>query len=381
MQAKYTKEELYEQLFDLREQREGLLSEQEKHDCDDNLAIRVRQFGKGTHYVNQCQKCGRQRGNAKGRIEAIELNGGVEPPRFDESIEENYIENYKLFAEVFNNLHAEERRIEELIYEVPPERGYASFKQQLEHEQKRLDDASSRLTNFLAELEADFGKEKLNTLLAKQIASRKQNHYSELLKTTERFTDENELKVWFKKWLNRDFIIYEEVWGTHLAENVNVRIDFILYPKPHLIDEGFIKEPFGIEVKYFKQESGFTHKTSRGIWQTISYNDCMFHIKGRDFKTKFCLLFSNLSFPAETALIQSSGFDMDNDPVEWRGMLHVANHARVGILSISGNKDSMKGWSMKFAGGTYFYSSSPKNEISYHLSNPDTVNKMRIGNF
>ena len=169
--------------------------------------------------------------------------------------------------------------------------------------------------------------------------------------------------------------------GVHLAENVNVRIDFILYPKPHLVEEGFVEEPFGVEVKYFKQEDGFTHKTSRGIWQTISYNDCQFTLNGQQFKTKFCLLFSNLSFSSESALIKNLGHEWENDQIEWKGMLHVANHARVGTLAIRGDKTSLTGWGINFAGGTYFVRGPHHDGRQYRLSNVDMINKIRIGNF
>ncbi|WP_460751494.1 hypothetical protein [Marinomonas epiphytica] len=222
---------------------------------------------------------------------------------------------------------------------------------------------------------------KVINCLIQQTVSRKKRRYAERQAATERFTDEKELKAWLVEHFSRDFHIYKEVPGIHLAEKVNVRIDFVLYPKPHLIEEGFIEEPFGIEVKYFKQESGFTHKTSRGIWQAISYNDCLFNLNSHEFKTKFCLLFSNLSFSAETALIKNLGYEGENDQMEWSGMLHVANHARVGVLSVSGDKELMKGWVMRFAGGTYFSSSSYNNEVSYRHSNPNTINKVRIGNF
>ena len=62
-------------------------------------------------------------------------------------------------------------------------------------------------------------------------------------------------------------------------------------------------------------------------------------------------------------------------------MIHVANHARVGTLSINGDKQGLTGWGIRFAGGTYFVRSAYNDETTYRLSNSDTINKMRIGNF
>jgi hypothetical protein len=62
-------------------------------------------------------------------------------------------------------------------------------------------------------------------------------------------------------------------------------------------------------------------------------------------------------------------------------MLNVANHAKVGILKITGTKDRVIGWSMQFAGGVYFSKRKNKNENTYTLSNPNTINKVRVGNF
>lgn len=343
------------------------------------ISLRTREFsgGNNKHFVNQCLQCGEQRGNSIARKEALRLNGGVEPPAYDDSITIEREEHRSHLSQGWSNAHAEERRITALIHGWSFESVQASFAQ----EKKRLDEANNRLSELLVEFEAEFGEEKVINCLIQQTVSRKKRRYAERQEVTERFTDEKELKVWFVEHFTRDFHIYEEVPGIHLAEKVNVRIDFVLYPKPHLIEEGFIEEPFGIEVKYFKQESGFTHKTSRGIWQAISYNDCLFNLNGHEFKTKFCLLFSNLSFLAETALIKNLGYEGENDQMEWSGMLHVANHARVGVLSVSGDKELMKGWVMRFAGGSYFSSSSYNNETTYRLSNLNTINKIRIGNF
>uniref|UniRef100_UPI001C2FDB2B hypothetical protein n=1 Tax=Pantoea sp. GbtcB22 TaxID=2824767 RepID=UPI001C2FDB2B len=86
-----------------------------------------------------------------------------------------------------------------------------------------------------------------------------------------------------------DFHIYQEVVGTHVTVGLKVRIDYVIYPKAHLLNHGVEPAPFGIEVKYLNQEKDFAHKARRGIWQSISYNDCEFSINNKKFRVKFCL--------------------------------------------------------------------------------------------
>ena len=372
-------EQLYRKLADIRERREEYEKQPElqSHDCDDYKELRLRHFGNGKHYVYQCQVCGWQRGQSLKRDAALALNNGMEPELFDDSLETKRNEIRQNAFEKRQEMYSEERQIISRIH------GWSldDFESSYSKEQKRLQEANDKLSVLLEEFEKEFGEEKVISSLISQTVKRKKRLHSERQNRTDRFTSEKELKNWFMANLKNDFHIYSEVPGVHLAENVNVRIDFILYPKEHLISNGFVEEPFGVEVKYFKQEDGFTHKTSRGIWQTISYNDCLFDIKGKKFKTKFCLLFSNLSFPFESALIKNFGNEWENDQIEWKGMIHVANHARVGTLSINGNKDGLTGWGIMFAGGTYFTCSTSNAEMVFRLSNPDTINKMRIGNF
>lgn len=45
----------------------------------------------------------------------------------------------------------------------------------------------------------------------------------------------------------------------------------------------------------------------------------------------------------------------ENDQSVWNGMLHLANHANVGILYIFGQRESPTGWDIRFAGNVYFW--------------------------
>jgi hypothetical protein len=125
------------------------------------------------------------------------------------------------------------------------------------------------ILGLIDEYNYKFGVDKSISLLLNKL-SELQSNKNEILKgKTKLFKNEEELKKWIIKYLEHDFYIYSEVSG--LLEGCKVRIDFVLYPREHLVIAGFVKEPFGIEVKHFPLNSKFTHKASRAFWQTISY--------------------------------------------------------------------------------------------------------------
>lgn len=383
---------------DLEEQLKWLVSQanlynnalhNKDHDCKECLDLRTKVYSSGSkQFVYQCQICGQRRNNALSKKVALEKNGGSEPSKFDGLIESEYVTMRDRISNNLTNINAIKIKVSSII------KGFGrlddtffrdelnrKYRQKREQEKKRLADLTSRLDGTLEELESEFGDEKAIQILDEQTIRRKKRRFDEFRESIDRFSSENELKSWLLDNFSRDFYIDGEVRGVHLAEGVNVRIDFVLFPQEHLVAEGFIAEPFGIEVKYFKQESGFTHKTSRGIWQAISYNDCRFTLRNQEFKINFCLLFSNLSFSDELNLVKNFGFGRDNDQAEWNGVLHLANHARVGELKISGKRDKVMGWDIKFAGGSYFNCRLKESGVEHRLLNKNTIEKIRIGNF
>lgn len=197
------------------------------------------------------------------------------------------------------------------------------------------------------------------------------------------FSDEPEIKSWFKEYFREDFYIESEVPGLHISENQNVKIDYILYPRQHLIDNGFIDECFGVEVKYIDPESSsLAKKANKAIWQTISYNDCKFNLKnGKQIKPKFCMVFSNLSFDEVDNLYKE--FVHTNNYRTWFYYLLLSNHANVGELRVKGLRVEPTGWTFKFGNsGAYFNRSiNNTNQVSYTLQNENLVHKKRIGNF
>ncbi|MUK47527.1 hypothetical protein GNP79_12075 [Aliivibrio fischeri] len=211
------------------------------------------------------------------------------------------------------------------------------------------------------------------------------------------FKSEPELCKWFIKQFSEWFFIFTEVQGVHTSEKVNLRIDFILYPKQSLIDQGFDESFFGVEVKHFLPSQGHGHKLSRAIWQTASYNDTIFDLQSSKFfprkivkdklpkqvKLNYSLLFSNISFKSEylTYFDLKNDLDRNQSEQEWRGMLLVANHANVGTIRINTvDYSNINRWEFLFASSLYFtYTKKAANQ--FKLNNLNLVIKKRTGNF
>ncbi|EOA6545619.1 TPA: hypothetical protein ACGU7E_004557 [Vibrio vulnificus] len=364
------------------EKRYSAISEEleqwDHNPCDCNsLELKIREFGGGVHYVKQCNNCGRQKGGSIKKADALVALNGCSPRAFDPTIEELYDNQYKTRAETWSKLWKEKMALE-LEMSGRPTYSFPNF-----HEiQEKKDKAKEKLMTVVSAIAEEFGETSARQILMRSLVDINKQKYLENVKNTERFSDEGELKRWLVNNLSIDFDFYAEVWGRHLAENINVRVDFIAVPKAHLVENGFDPSPFAIEVKYIRQEEGFTRKSSRAFWQTISYNDSEFNLNGHIFKPKFSILFTNLAFQQEMDLVRNYGWDTENDVMEWEGMLHLANHANVGLFHITGQKEKFCSWRIKFAGGTYFsYGIDNNGERSGQISNSDVINKVRVGNF
>lgn len=344
-------------------------------DCNKHLEIKLRQFGGGKHYVNQCNACGEQRGGSIKFTEALAILKGLIPREFDSSIEENRRIKSRILSEQIKEYLSEKSRLKIMLY------GDYDWLAQKTVDKEIQEKASNMLLKNTEDLVMQFGVKGAIGFLVRETVRLKKIEHDKLKQQVNRFSSEQELKEWLESYFSKDFLISREVKGRHLAEDVKVSIDYLLKPRPHLVTAGFDNNYFGLEVKYFRQEDGFTHKTSRGIWQTISYNDCEFYINEVTIKPKFSLLFSNLSFEDELQLVKSYGFEFENDKFEWRGMLHLANHANVGCLNIEGTRDDNRGWKIRFVGGVYFSSRIYQGRSQYNKSNENVINKLRIGNF
>ena len=65
--------------------------------------------------------------------------------------------------------------------------------------------------------------------------------------------------------------------GAHPVYGHGVRIDFLAQAKAHVQAAGFTDRWFGIEAKWIKGVGGQTAKTTKAIWQSITYAQASFH--------------------------------------------------------------------------------------------------------
>lgn len=342
----------------------------------DLLRVRLRTFSGGSkHHVEQCVRCGRQKGGALGAKVAKERLGFVEAPCFDEALQDSYREERVQLAQRASQL---QRRYLEL---TDRERADEIFVGR---------DLDREKTQRVAKAIEDCGTALAVEVLPGQIADAMAQHVIALrrslrdaeLNSTRRFSSEKELKEWLVNHLSEDFELHAEVSGRHLAADAAVIIDYIAYPKPHLIEAGFAATHFGIEVKHLDQEDGFSRKASRAIWQAVSYTDSEFTVQGKVVRPKFAVLFSGLSFEAERRLLKNLGDQYENDVMVWRALLQLANHANVGTLEIKGTRDRWQGWKFAFSGGTYFTRSHYREAHPlYRASDGRLIDKVRVGNF
>lgn len=80
--------------------------------------------------------------------------------------------------------------------------------------------------------------------------------------------------------LTPDFELRREVRGIHQLEGKGVRIDLMARGKPHLVEWGFTDQWFEIECKWADRIGGTTSKTTRMVWQSITYAQSMSTIDG-----------------------------------------------------------------------------------------------------
>jgi hypothetical protein len=361
----FTTEELEKKKSELLEKFEA------SHTCSDSLSIRVRKFSSGSlHHVQQCTVCGRQLGGPLGKAKASELLVGIPALTFDDEIETLRRQERGQLLGLINHVSKEiAKRLDPVGTAMDAEEAKKSLKQK-----QAAEDAIEKAVDAV-------GKTYLWRHILPHIVERTQSlaaKFKEEPKAFQRFTSEAELKAWLETWIEADFDIFKEVSGVHMTENVGVKIDYVLKPKPHLVDAGFLPIPVGLEVKYLPQEGSFSSRASRFVWQAVSYTDCQFNLPDGPARLSRVLLFSNMSFEDEYSLLKGvSPSVYENEKAKWTALLELANHANVGNLMMYGSRENRLGWKIKFAAGIYF--SRFRDECSLH--NAQLFNKIRIGNF
>lgn len=99
---------------------------------------------------------------------------------------------------------------------------------------------------------------------------------------------EKQLHQYFHQIVSPDFYTAHEVEGRclidHPAANaIAVRADFLLYPRRHLLDEGFADTWFAVEIKRGKEK--LENACRQAFWYTVSE----FEIKGRKITPGFAV--------------------------------------------------------------------------------------------
>jgi hypothetical protein len=92
--------------------------------------------------------------------------------------------------------------------------------------------------------------------------------------------------------LKGDFHILEEVPGHHPIYGKDVRIDLLLRAKNHLCNAGFTTDWFGVECKWISGVNGQTAKTTKAVWQSITYAQSEFIVSGQKIRPIFVALFT-----------------------------------------------------------------------------------------
>lgn len=92
--------------------------------------------------------------------------------------------------------------------------------------------------------------------------------------------------------LTPDFELRREVRGTHHLNGDGVRIDLLARGKPHLVESGFTDQWFGIQCKWADRIGGTTSKTTRMVWQSITYAQSMFTIDGVPIRPAFVAVYT-----------------------------------------------------------------------------------------
>lgn len=197
-----------------------------------------------------------------------------------------------------------------------------------------------------------------------------------------RWTSEEQLSAWLAKELSPCFDILIEVPGVGYIkrEKRNVRLDFVIRAKKHLIDAGFTDQYLGIEVKYLNYVSGhgFIGKASKGVFQALSYwySGATWDVgEEQPVTLAAVLMFSNLSFPEEREHLFQT-YDQFYKTLWW-AYNRIATQANVGELVMLDYGRQGTGWAIEFNRAKYF-TKFPGNRLV--LGNAHLINKTRIGN-
>ncbi|WP_446010529.1 hypothetical protein [Candidatus Electrothrix sp.] len=145
--------------------------------------------------------------------------------------------------------------------------------------------------------------------------------------------NEPKLKSYMLDCFGKDFIVREEVAGNFIVDNTPVIIDYLMYPSEDLIDRGFEKQWFGVEVKVPGSDA---KKGLQVSWQAITYSQSLFD----GIRPVFVLIFPQIT----------DFFRTPSDAYYVKTLLQKAN---VGYVEVN---ERSKTWKIMFGANVYFYS-------------------------
>lgn len=147
-------------------------------------------------------------------------------------------------------------------------------------------------------------------------------------------SDESKLKEFVTRKLSPSFEIRPNVEGNFIIDGTPVVVDYLLFPKPALVAQGFVEEWIGLEVKHPEDKA---NKPIRFAWQCITYAQSKFD--GR--RPPFVLMFPNIRF-----------FYDEREAIAAGEIYHFLQKANVGVLDFLWNGE----WQLVFGGSNYFSS-------------------------
>lgn len=167
---------------------------------------------------------------------------------------------------------------------------------------------------------------------------------------------EDEIKTRVVEAMQDDFEIHTEVQGRHPLAPNPIRIDFMVYPRAHIIQLGFDPCWVGIEAKAVTpQRPSDRGRKVRLIWQAICYAQSAFDLPGHEpIRPGFVLVAVDRQTEAHRK------WSTDEHWAEWRTALHLGSFARVGEFSCGGHH----GWEITFTGGPYFTRVTGRSRIN-----------------
>jgi len=168
--------------------------------------------------------------------------------------------------------------------------------------------------------------------------------------------NEPQLKKLFRDKLKSEFIIKPDVKGNFLVDNTDVEVDFLIYPKDHLIKNGFDEFWIGIEVK----SPSVKEPVKQGLkvaWQAITYAQSEFTDNKSEpnierIRPAFVLIFPHISefFPKIKAVgVKGAIYDFNQSYV----INSLMQKGNVGNFELNSTGDE---WRISFGGGQLYYS-------------------------